>query len=87
MAASVVVAVQHYENVCDYIKQYGVHLKPVLLVGSMTSKEKKDAYEKIASGEANLIIGTHALIQSKVKYKSLDLVDTEEQHRFGVNQR
>lgn len=87
MAPTEVLAVQHYENVCDYIKQYGVHLKPVLLVGSMTSKEKKDAYEKIASGEANLIIGTHALIQSKVKYKSLALVVTDEQHRFGVHQR
>ena len=87
MAPTEVLAVQHYENACDYIKQYGVHLKPVLLVGSMTSKEKKDAYEKIASGEANLIIGTHALIQSKVKYKSLALVVTDEQHRFGVHQR
>lgn len=53
----------------------------------MTAKEKREAYAKIASGEANLIIGTHALIQEKVEYSSLALVVTDEQHRFGVRQR
>lgn len=53
----------------------------------MTASEKKKAYEKIASGEANLIIGTHALIQKKAIYHSLALVVTDEQHRFGVRQR
>ena len=58
----------------------------MLLTGSMTAKEKREAYTKIASGEANLIIGTHALIQEKVEYSSLALVVTDEQHRFGVRQ-
>lgn len=87
MAPTEVLAMQHYETICGYVKHYGVNLRPILLVGSMTAKEKRDAYEKIASGEVNLIIGTHALIQSKVTYKSLALVVTDEQHRFGVHQR
>lgn len=53
----------------------------------MTAGEKREVYEKIASGEANLIIGTHALIQTKVVYRALALVVTDEQHRFGVRQR
>lgn len=87
MAPTEVLAVQHYETVCGYTAQYGLVFRPVLLVGSMTAKEKKAAYEKIASGEANLIIGTHALIQEKVVCHSLALVVTDEQHRFGVHQR
>ena len=87
MAPTEVLAMQHYETVCDYVEKYGVAFRPVLLVGSMTAKEKREIYEKIASGEANLIIGTHALIQAKVAYKSLALVVTDEQHRFGVHQR
>lgn len=87
MAPTEVLAMQHYETICGYVKKYGVAFRPVLLVGSMTAKEKKDVYEKITSGEANLIIGTHALIQAKVAYKALALVVTDEQHRFGVRQR
>lgn len=87
MAPTEVLAIQHYENVKEYIAQYRLMFRPVLLVGSMTAKEKKQAYEQIASGEANLIIGTHALIQQKVTYHSLALVVTDEQHRFGVRQR
>ncbi|MBP5282139.1 MAG: ATP-dependent DNA helicase RecG, partial [Lachnospiraceae bacterium] len=87
MAPTEVLAMQHYENVCRDTEQYHLAFKPVLLVGSMTAKEKKLAYEKIASGEANLIIGTHALIQEKVEYQKLALVITDEQHRFGVRQR
>ncbi len=87
MAPTEVLAVQHFETVRGYVEKYGVAFKPVLLVGSMTAKEKREAYEKIASGEANLIIGTHALIQEKVVCRSLALVITDEQHRFGVRQR
>lgn len=87
MAPTEVLAVQHYETIQEYVNNYGLLFKPVLLVGSMTAKEKRLAYEKIASGEANLIIGTHALIQEKVEYKALALVVTDEQHRFGVRQR
>lgn len=87
MAPTEVLAMQHYETICGYVKQFGIAFRPVLLVGSMTAKEKREAYEQVASGEANLIIGTHALIQAKVAYKSLALVVTDEQHRFGVHQR
>lgn len=87
MAPTEVLAAQHYATVCGYVERYGVSFRPVLLVGSMTAKEKKATYEKIASGEANLIIGTHALIQASVVYRSLALVVTDEQHRFGVQQR
>lgn len=87
MAPTEVLAIQHYEGVLRDIKKYGLAFRPVLLVGSMTAKEKKEIYEKISSGEANLIIGTHALIQEKVNYHKLALVVTDEQHRFGVRQR
>lgn len=87
MAPTEVLAMQHFETVQGYVGKYGLAFRPVLLVGSMTAKEKKAAYEMIASGEANLVIGTHALIQEKVQYKSLALVVTDEQHRFGVRQR
>lgn len=87
MAPTEVLAMQHYETICGYVEKYGVAFRPVLLVGSMTAREKREVYEKIASGEANLIIGTHALIQAKVVYRALALVVTDEQHRFGVRQR
>lgn len=87
MAPTEVLATQHFENISQYIRDYKLAFRPVLLVGSMTAKEKKEAYDKISSGEANLVIGTHALIQGKVEYKNLALVVTDEQHRFGVRQR
>lgn len=87
MAPTEVLAVQHYETISEYTDKYQLIFRPVLLVGSMTAKEKKEAYGKISSGEANLIIGTHALIQEKVNYNALALVVTDEQHRFGVRQR
>ena len=87
MAPTEVLAVQHFETISGYVEKYGIAFRPVLLTGSMTAKEKREAYAKIASGEVNLIIGTHALIQEKVEYSSLALVVTDEQHRFGVRQR
>ncbi|MCM1100448.1 MAG: ATP-dependent DNA helicase RecG [Clostridium sp.] len=87
MAPTEVLAMQHYESICSYTDQYGLCFHPVLLVGSMTAAQKKDARERISSGNANLIIGTHALIQDKVQYRKLALVVTDEQHRFGVRQR
>ena len=87
MAPTEVLAMQHFESVNQYIGEYHLAFRPVLLVGSMTAKEKKEAYVRIASGEANLIIGTHAVFQEKVVYRSLALVVTDEQHRFGVRQR
>lgn len=87
MAPTEVLAMQHFESISDYTEKYHLIFKPVLLVGSMTAAQKKAAYERISSGEANLIIGTHALIQNKVNYRKLALVVTDEQHRFGVRQR
>lgn len=88
MVPTEVLAKQHYEGFQELLENQGVtSCKPVLLTGSCTAKEKREIYEKIASGEANVIIGTHALIQEKVCYKNLALVITDEQHRFGVKQR
>lgn len=87
MAPTEVLAMQHYETFSAHTKAYGLCFRPVLLVGSMTAREKRETYAQIASGEANLIIGTHALIQEKVVYQNLALVVTDEQHRFGVHQR
>lgn len=87
MAPTEVLAKQHYASVTELFETHGIPLKPVLLTGSMTAKEKREVYEKIETGEANIIIGTHALIQEKVQYKELALVVTDEQHRFGVKQR
>lgn len=89
MAPTEVLARQHYESVSEMVKKYGLgdSISPILLTGSMTAKEKRIAYEAIRTGEANLVIGTHALIQEKVEYADLALVITDEQHRFGVRQR
>lgn len=87
MAPTEILATQHYENFCKIIKDNNLNITPVLLTGSMTPATKKKIRAKIESGEANIIIGTHALIQEKVIYNNLALVITDEQHRFGVNQR
>ncbi len=87
MAPTEVLAMQHYEGVCAFTKRYGLPFTPVLLVGSMTAGEKRAVYGRIRSGEANLVIGTHAVIQEKVVFQKLALVVTDEQHRFGVRQR
>lgn len=87
MAPTEVLARQHYENITKMMQTYHIPLKVELLSGSLTAKQKREAYERIASGEVHFIVGTHALIQDKVQYKNLALVITDEQHRFGVKQR
>lgn len=87
MAPTEVLAKQHYISVKELFEEHQIPLQVELLTGSMTAKEKREAYARIASGESQIIIGTHALIQDKVEYKSLALVVTDEQHRFGVKQR
>lgn len=85
MVPTEVLAKQHYKSFCQILSGYDVSV--CLLVGSMTAKEKREAYDKIKEHEADIIVGTHALIQEKVIYDNLALVITDEQHRFGVKQR
>ena len=87
MAPTEILAEQHYDTVTKLFKTAGISLKPVLLTGSMTAAAKKNVRSMIENKEADIIIGTHALFYDKVKYNDLALVITDEQHRFGVNQR
>lgn len=87
MAPTEVLARQHYEGFMELKANNDLSFETVLLTGSTTAREKREIYAKIASGEAVIIIGTHALIQDKVIYHKLGLVITDEQHRFGVKQR
>ena len=87
MVPTEVLARQHYESMTELFASLGITYRPVLLTGSMTAKEKRHARESIENHEADIVIGTHALIQEKVVYDNLALVITDEQHRFGVVQR
>ena len=87
MVPTEVLARQHYEAFVSLKEEQGLSTRAVLLTGSSTAKEKREIYEEIRSGSADVIIGTHALIQEKVEYNNLGLVITDEQHRFGVKQR
>ena len=85
MVPTEVLAKQHYYTIKSLLKDYNINVE--LLVGSMTKKQKLESYERIKNGESNIIIGTHAIIQDDIIYNNLALVITDEQHRFGVNQR
>ena len=87
MAPTELLARQHADTVFKLLEPLGMHDKVVLLTGGMSASEKQRAYEHIASGTAQFIIGTHALIQEKVDMHKLGLVIIDEQHRFGVEQR
>ena len=85
MAPTEVLARQHFESAISYFKDY--HLTIDILVGSMTKKEKEALKARLASGEIDILIGTHAIIEDAVSFYRLGLVITDEQHRFGVKQR
>ena len=89
MVPTEVLANQHYQALCSLLDENDLleEYRPVLLTGSMSQKEKRRANERISLGLSRMIIGTHALIQAAVDYDHLTLVITDEQHRFGVNQR
>lgn len=87
MAPTEVLAQQHYESLRRLAQTYDLPIRPVLLTGSMTVRQKREIREQIAGGQADVVLGTHALIQEKVEYRNLALVVTDEQHRFGVRQR
>ncbi len=85
MAPTEVLAYQHYENIKSILSN--TKMRVALLVGSMKKKEKDEIVEGLQTGKIDLIIGTHALLSENVVFKDLRLVITDEQHRFGVNQR
>ncbi|PKL19501.1 MAG: DNA helicase RecG [Spirochaetae bacterium HGW-Spirochaetae-5] len=84
MVPTEILAQQHYETSLKILPE---NIRTILITGSMTQKERKTAYEMISSGNADLVIGTHALIQSAVNFKQLGYIIIDEQHRFGVEQR
>ncbi len=85
MAPTEILAIQHYNNMKELFKDTNVVVE--LLTGSITKKDKMPIYNDLKNGTINIIVGTHALIQEEVEYNNLGLVVTDEQHRFGVNQR
>lgn len=87
MAPTEILARQHSQSIYNLLEPLGFAEQLVLLVGSLTTAQKKRAHEAIADNKARLIVGTHALIQDKVLPKKLGLVIIDEQHRFGVEQR
>ena len=85
MAPTEILAAQHYKTLGMLLSAFGV--KTALLTGSMTAREKNEVKRELKDGTIDLIIGTHALISEDVKYSNLAFAVTDEQHRFGVNQR
>ena len=85
MAPTEILAAQHADNFRQFLEPYGI--QTVLLTGSLKAREKKTVLEAIRRGDAQVVIGTHALIQDQVDYYNLGMVITDEQHRFGVKQR
>lgn len=87
MAPTDVLARQHYDKLTALCQELNLDYPVILLTGSLTAKQKREAYEKLVSCKNALVVGTHALIQDKPQYCDLALVVTDEQHRFGVKQR
>ncbi len=85
LAPTEVLARQHFENIQKIIDPFKTHIE--LLVGSTPAKEKKEILERLANNEVDILIGTHAILEEKVVFNNIGLVITDEQHRFGVNQR
>lgn len=85
MAPTGILAEQHFRTLTELLEPFGIHV--ILLTGSMTAKQKRLAREALILGEADLAVGTHALLTEDVEFRELSLVITDEQHRFGVSQR
>ena len=85
MAPTEILAQQHLVTISDFTKN--MNLEVGILTGSSKTKQRKELHEKLESGEINILIGTHALLEDKVRFKNLGLVVIDEQHRFGVSQR
>ena len=87
MAPTEVLATQHFKEIVEFTNKYHLPFKAALLTGSTSVKQRREILSGLKSGEINAVIGTHALISEDVEYYKLGLVITDEQHRFGVNQR
>ena len=85
MAPTEILAVQHYETLSEYLAPFGVRV--ALLTGGMRAKERRNLLEELELGMIDVLVGTHALLQEDVRFAKLSLVVTDEQHRFGVEQR
>ena len=85
MAPTEILALQHFESISKTLSEFNINVE--LITGSTTKKQKQLIIEKIKSGEIDILVGTHALIEDNVEFKNLALVITDEQHRFGVRQR
>lgn len=85
MAPTEILAKQHFESIVSLLKGRLVQVE--LLTGSTTQKQRKILYQRLENGEIDVLVGTHALIEDKVKFKNLGLAVIDEQHRFGVEQR
>jgi len=87
MTPTELLASQHAKSLYELLQAVGYHEKLLLLTGSMSAKQKDEAYTAIANGHSQLIVGTHAIFQDKVNFSKLGLIIVDEQHRFGVEQR
>ena len=85
MAPTAILSVQHYNGLSEYCKSLNISIK--LLTGSTKTSERKKIHESLENGDLQILIGTHALLEDKVKFKNLGLAIIDEQHRFGVAQR
>ena len=87
MAPTEILAVQHYNNFVKMLEKFGIRVGLLSAKITRSKKLKQEVYGKIADGEFDIVVGTHAMIQDEVKFKNLGLIITDEQHRFGVAQR
>jgi len=85
MAPTEILSVQHYNGLVELCKYLNISI--YILTGSTKASDRKKIHEKLENGEINLLIGTHALLEDKVKFRNLGLAIIDEQHRFGVAQR
>lgn len=85
MAPTAILATQHLESFNEILKDTGIRCE--LLISGITKKKKEDILQRLADGEIDILIGTHAILEENVVFKNLGLVVTDEQHRFGVRQR
>ena len=85
MAPTEILAIQHFDKIKSLLEPLGINV--AILTGSLKAKQRRNTVEGLADGTVDIVIGTHALIQDNIIFKNLGIVVTDEQHRFGVNQR